>query len=186
VTARPRPVLEGPNVRLRPILAEDIPHIFPWVNDPERVAPFDRFAVDSPSSFAESIEHEADDPHSLAPRFLVERRSDGLRLGIVGFYSAHPVLTILDVWYILGATAERGKGFGREAVGLLVDYLFRTTPVERVGATCDTQNLPSARLVEGLGFRREGTLISALYHHARWHDVAVYGITRSEWAARPR
>jgi RimJ/RimL family protein N-acetyltransferase len=67
---------------------------------------------------------------------------------------------------------------------LLVDHLFRTEFVERVGATCDVDNVPSYRLLEGLDFRHEGTLRSALFHHGRWHDVRVYGVTRAEWVAR--
>lgn len=186
MTAVRRPVLTGPRVRLRPPVAADVPFLFPWINDPERVAPFDRFSVDTVESFAASLSDSDDDLQSLAPRYVVERKDDGTRLGVVGYYSAHPVLTLLDVWYILGVTEERGKGYGREAVGLLVDQLFRALPVDRVGATCDVENLPSARLVEGLGFRREGTLRSALHHHGRWHDVLVFGITRREWSARAR
>ena len=80
----------------------------------------------------------------------------------------------------MGDRAARGHGYGREAVGLLTDHLFRSTSVERVAATCDVENAASAKLVEGLGFRREGTFRNAFYHHGRWHDVYVYGVTRAE------
>ena len=177
-------VLEGPTVRLRPLLPSDYPTITEWYSDPEVVAPHDRFFVDTPEAFAESVAAAPGDPSSLAPRFAVERRAERELVGIVGHYRAHPVLEYLDVWYLIGIRAARGHGVGREAVQLLVDHLFRTLPVERVGATIDVEIAPSLRLVERLGFRREGTLRSALYHHAGWHDVGVYGITRGEWAGR--
>ncbi len=177
-------VLEGPTVRLRPLTPADYSGVFSWYNDPEIVAPFDRFALDTYEEFVRAVETAADDPASLAPRFAVERRAEGDVVGVVGSYRAHPVLEYLDVWYVLGDPRARGHGVGREAVSLLVAELFRTTPVERVGATCDVENVASYRLVEGLGFRWEGTLRSALFHHGRWHDVRVYGITRSEWTAR--
>ncbi len=182
----PVPVLEGPSVRLRPPRSADLLTLFGWYNDPETVAPFDRFAVDRFDDFAASVEAAASDPRSLAPRFVVERKVGGQVIGFVGHYQAHPVLTLTDVWYVLGERQSRGKGYGREAVGLLVDYLFHDRDVPRVGATCDTSNEPSYHLLERRGFRREGTLRSALFHHNRWHDVALYGITREEWAARPR
>jgi len=180
------PVLEGLRLRLRPPRPADYLVLFGWYNDPETVAPFDRFSVDSFETFTQSVESSADDPHSLAPRFVVERKADGKILGFVGHYQAHPVLTLTDVWYVLGEKGERGKGFGSEAVGLLVDYLFHAQALERVGATCDVGNEPSARLLKKLGFRGEGTLRRALFHHNEWHDVLVFGVTRSEWAARPR
>jgi RimJ/RimL family protein N-acetyltransferase len=177
--------LEGASLRLRPPVPEEYPQLFGWFNDPEVVAPYDRFTVDTMDSFVASVEAAADDPNSLAPRFVVERKATPGPIGFVGHYRAHPVLEYVDVWYVLGDRSARGKGFGSEAVGLLVDHLYATAPLARVGATCDVENAPSYRLLDGLGFRREGTLRSALFHHGRWHDIYVYGTTRAEWAARP-
>ncbi len=182
----PVPLLEGPNIRLRAPRNADLLTLFNWYNDPETVAPFDRFSVDRFEDFARDVAEAPEDPRSLAPRFVVERKEGPHVIGFVGHYQAHPVLTLTDVWYVLGEIAERGKGHGREAVGLLVDYLFHDLALPRVGATCDTANAPSYKLLERLGFRREGTLRSALFHHSAWHDVALYGITKGEWASRPR
>jgi len=178
-------VLEGPRVRLRPLAPPDLSSIFSWYNDPETVAPFDRFSVDTFDAFAQAVASAEGDPTSLAPRFAVERKDEGVVVGVVGYYHAHPVLEYTDVWYILGDRAARGHGFGREAVGLLVGHIFATDTSERVGATVDVENVASYRLLEELGFRLEGTLRSALFHHGRWHDFRVYGVTRSEWAAKP-
>lgn len=179
-------VLEGAAVRLRPVAPADREGIFAWYNDPEIVAPFDRFGVDTFEEFARSLEAAPNDPASLAPRFVVERREQGDVVGVVGHYRAHPVLEYVDVWYVLGRSEARGHGLGKEAVGLLVDHVFRAETVERVGAIVDVENVPSFKLLERLGFRREGTLRSALFHHSRWHDVLVYGVTRPDWSARPR
>jgi RimJ/RimL family protein N-acetyltransferase len=178
-------VLEGTLVRLRPLAPADYPRVFAWYNDPEIVAPFDRFSVDTFDAFSAGVASAAGDPTSLAPRFVIEPRDTGKVVGVVGYYRAHPVLEYTDVWYVLGDHEARGRGFGRESVRLLTDFLFATSPLERVGATCDVENVPSYRLLEGLGFRHEGTLKAALFHHGRWHDVRVYGVTRTEWEARP-
>ena len=176
--------LEGRSVRLRPLTAADRESVFAWYNDPEIVAPYDRFATDTFDEFVRAVEGAPNDPTSLAPRFGIAPRDAGAVVGVVGHYRPHPVLETIDVWYVIGRPEARGHGFGREAVGLLVDHLFRTETVERVGATCDVENVPSVRLLEGLGFRREGTMRSALYHHAGWHDIHLYGLTRAEATAR--
>ncbi len=178
-------VLDGPRVRLRPLTPTDLEAVFAWYNDPEIVAPYDRFSTDTFESFRASVAAADGDPGSLAPRFVVATRTPEAVVGVVGHYRAHPVLEYTDVWYVLGRREARGKGLGKEAVGLLVEHLFATGSLERVGATCDVENLPSVRLLEGLGFRREGTLRSALFHHGRWHDVHVYGLTRSERTPPP-
>jgi RimJ/RimL family protein N-acetyltransferase len=171
-------------VRLRPPVPADYPVLYSWFSDPQVVAPYDRFVAESYDGFVHSMSTGTNDPVSLVPRFVVERVDAPGPMGVVGHFSPHPVLETIEVWYIMGDQAARGKGYGREAVGLLTDHLFRTTSVERVGATCDVENVPSARLVEGLGFRREGTLRNAFYHHGRWHDVFLYGVTRVERSSR--
>jgi RimJ/RimL family protein N-acetyltransferase len=176
--------LEGPQVRLRPPDPKDQARLFAWFSDPEIVAPFDRFVPEPYEEFVRSMRTDPDDATSLNPRFVIERRTDGLAVGVVGHFRPHPVLETVEVWYIVGERSARGQGLGREAVRLLTDHLFATTSVERVAATCDVENVPSARLAEGLGFRQEATLRSAFYHHGRWHDVYVYGVTRAEWSHR--
>jgi RimJ/RimL family protein N-acetyltransferase len=176
--------VEGEQVLLRTIGRADYLAIHGWYNDPDLVAPFDRYAPETYDDFVRSVESAEGDPASLAPRFAIEERSSGALVGAVGHYWAHPVLEYIDVWYLVGNPAVRGRGYGRESVGLLVDHLFRSQSVERIGACIDLENLPSTRLVLGLGFRQEGTLRSALFHHGRWHDVGLFGVTRPEWSSR--
>ncbi len=170
-----------PRVELVSIDPDARERIFRWYQDPELVAPFDRYETEQYSDFLESLEAAAGDPRSLAPRYAIRKRSDGALLGCVGHYLAHPVLEFVDVWYVLGVPGERGHGYGTEAVGLLIDRVYSEYHFERVGATCDVENIGSARLLETLGLRREGTMRSALFHHGTWHDIYVYGTTRAEW-----
>jgi RimJ/RimL family protein N-acetyltransferase len=179
------PPIEGRAVRLRPPHSAELRRLHDWYNDPEVVAPFDRFSTETFDEFESELRSAPGDPRSTAPRYVVALRADDRAIGFVGHYLAHPVLELLDVWYVLGDVAERGKGYGREAVELLVAHLFEESARARVGATADVDNVASNRLLEGLGFRREGTLRSSLFHHNRWHDVTVYGVTRSEWEHRP-
>ncbi len=180
------PSLEGPRLRLREPRVEDHLTLFRWYNDPEIVAPFDRFSVDRFSEFEEALRDASADPTSTAPRFVLERKSDGRLLGFAGYYRAHRVLTLWDVWYVLGDPSARGQGYASEGVAVLVDFLFRELHLQRVGATCDIENVASSRLLERVGFHREGTLRDAFFHHARWHDAFVYGVTLDDWTARGR
>jgi len=105
-------VLEGPLVRLRPLTPSERREVFDWYNDPEIVAPFDRFSVDTFDEFVHAAETASQDPTSLAPRFAVERKDENKVVGVVGHYRAHPVLEYIDVWYVLGDRAARGRGLG--------------------------------------------------------------------------
>jgi aminoglycoside 6'-N-acetyltransferase len=69
---------------------------------------------------------------------------------------------------------------------LLVDYLFAGYPTERIAAVTDLDNIPSQRILEGLGFQREGILRRASFRDGHWCDMAIYSILREEWTFRQK
>jgi RimJ/RimL family protein N-acetyltransferase len=74
----------------------------------------------------------------------------------------------------------RGRGLGADAQRLLVEYLFATTPVHRVEASTDIENVPEQRALEKAGLRREGVLRGAQYRDGRWRDLVVYARLRTD------
>ena len=81
------------------------------------------------------------------------------------------------------ARAHQRRGFGVEAVGAVVARLFGSG-LHRVQASLDARNVASARLLERLGFRHEGTEVSAELADGEWCDVAHYAILRDEHESR--
>jgi RimJ/RimL family protein N-acetyltransferase len=85
------------------------------------------------------------------------------------------------------APAHQGKGYATEAAGALVDQLFERLGLHRVAATLDPANVPSARVLERLGFRYEGRNVSSAFVRGQWYDDDRYAILADErraWKAR--
>ena len=83
------------------------------------------------------------------------------------------------------APAHQRRGFGGEAVGAVVARLFESAgELHRIEASLDARNVASARLLQRLGFRHEGTAISAEFADGEWCDVAHYAILRDEHEGR--
>jgi RimJ/RimL family protein N-acetyltransferase len=76
---------------------------------------------------------------------------------------------------------SRGKGFGTEAVALLVGELFERGEVERIEARTAVDNAAMCRLLARLGFVREGVLREYMPRGAGRTDYALYALLRSEW-----
>jgi RimJ/RimL family protein N-acetyltransferase len=76
-----------------------------------------------------------------------------------------------------------GHGYAREAVPLALGHAFGKLALNRVEADADPRNLPSCRLLERLGFTREGLL------RERWRvgddvqDSVIYGLLARDHAA---
>ena len=81
---------------------------------------------------------------------------------------------------------QRGRGAGTAAQSLLVDYLFETTPTNRVWAATEVENIAEQRALEKCGFRQEGLMRGHIFRHGAWRDSYVYGLTRDDNADRPR
>ena len=80
------------------------------------------------------------------------------------------------------ARSSWGQGIGSEAVRAVVGYGFGQLRLNRIYARTIADNFESVRLLEKLGFVREGTQRQhSLEDDGRFHDSAIYGILRSDW-----
>lgn len=77
--------------------------------------------------------------------------------------------------------ADRGKGYGQEAIRLLLGYAFEHMGLARVAAHTLDVNLPAQRALERAGFAREGVERGAVAFGGRRHDRIGYGLLASEW-----
>jgi len=78
---------------------------------------------------------------------------------------------------------HRGRGIGTEAQRQLVKYLFDTTPVHRIQAGTEIDNIAEQCALERVGFRREGQVRGAAFRAGRWRDGLMYGIVRDDLGA---
>jgi RimJ/RimL family protein N-acetyltransferase len=86
--------------------------------------------------------------------------------------------------YCLGE-ATWGHGYATEAARALLQWAFDTLDLNRVQAQTDTRNLASARVLEKLGFVREGTLREDCVVNGDVSDSWVFGLLRREWRPSP-
>ena len=77
--------------------------------------------------------------------------------------------------------ANRSKGYGREAIRLIVDYGFRYLPLHRITADTADINVPCQHALERCGFEQEGRERKAVFLDGAWHDRMKYSILREEW-----
>jgi RimJ/RimL family protein N-acetyltransferase len=74
-----------------------------------------------------------------------------------------------------------GHGYGTEALRLVCGFGFRTLGLERIAANVVVGNDRSARALERVGFRLEGTSRRAARVANGWADVWNYALLRPEW-----
>ncbi len=73
------------------------------------------------------------------------------------------------------------KGYASEAALALLKYGFEVLELHRIVATCQPENVPSYRVMEKIGMRREGYFKKCIPHGDGWWDEYSYGILEEEW-----
>ncbi|WP_018351687.1 GNAT family N-acetyltransferase [Longispora albida] len=114
-------------------------------------------------------------------RLAVERASDGTFIGWCSLNQWNPEFRSASLGYCYGEAAW-GHGYATEAAGALLRWAFGTLDLNRVQAEADTRNVASARVLEKLGFVREGTLREDCVVNGEVSDSWVYGLLRREWS----
>ena len=74
-----------------------------------------------------------------------------------------------------------GRGYMLEALHALLQYAFADLGLRRVEAEVNPINVPSTRLLDRIGFVREGVLRQRWVDAGHPHDVNVYGLLRHEY-----
>ncbi|MET7320343.1 GNAT family protein [Streptomyces sp. NPDC005549] len=113
-------------------------------------------------------------------RVAVERASDGAFAGWVCLVEWNPVHRSASLGYCLDE-AMWGHGYATEAARALLTWAFDTLDLNRVQAEADTRNAASGRVLEKVGFVREGTLREDCVVNGEVSDSWVYGLIRREW-----
>jgi [ribosomal protein S5]-alanine N-acetyltransferase len=90
----------------------------------------------------------------------VERRSDGVALGMCGLIK-RDTLDDIDLGFAF-LPAARGQGYAHEAAAAVLEHGFKVLALKRVVAITDLDNAASARVLEGLGVHFERLLPAAV------------------------
>jgi RimJ/RimL family protein N-acetyltransferase len=171
-------LLEGKTVNLRVMERDDVDFMAECRNDTDfwgEYAP-----VGEQISKSEWLRHFDNPSTDLTgwKTFIVQKK-DGTKIGIVNHHLNLPCKWV-EIAYFL-APNKRKKGYGTEAVQLLVDYLFLSKDVARIHAFVDVRNKVSQRVLEKAGFQREGTMRKCVFNRGQLRDYHLYSILREEW-----
>ncbi|MEA3334681.1 MAG: GNAT family protein [Chloroflexota bacterium] len=176
-------LLQGDQVRLTALSEEDLPLLWHWYQD----AGFLRLLNATPAQprskkqLRSWIENSSasDRDMTLAIRTLDDDR-------LLGYVELDGILWNQGVASLSIAIGNRdawGRGYGREALALILRFAFQELNLHRIGITVFSYNQRAIALYESLGFQKEGAMREFVHRDGQRHDMLVYGLLRHEWRA---
>ena len=179
------PALETPRLILRNLEPGDLEFVRSHFGDPE----VHRFLVDtdpvaSDEDAREVVDLYADPERLERNRWVLVERSSGRSIGTVGLHAYDRSNRKVEVGYDL-APGHRGQGLMHEALRAVLEHAFDGLGVHRVEAFVHVANDDSSRLLERLGFSREGTIRAQYWRDGAWHDHHLYSLLSTDRRPHP-
>lgn len=177
------PTLAGPRVTLRQLTPADVPDLYAVFSDREVNRYWDGWLMTSP---ADATAYLYDIEGKFLSRELFQwgiAGPDGRIIGTCTILNLSEKHARAEIGFALGR-AHWGQGFATEAVVTLLTFAFDQLHLHRIEADADPRNDRSLRLLEKLGFRRDGHLRERYRVDDEMHDAVFLGLLRSEWISR--
>jgi RimJ/RimL family protein N-acetyltransferase len=111
--------------------------------------------------------------------FAIE--ADGKLIGQCALFRVDQVARTAALGIAIGDKNYWGRGFGRDALRVLLDYGFRLQNLRRIWLTVNGTNERALRAYRACGFREEGRLREHVWCDGSYVDLVHMGILRREW-----
>lgn len=156
-----------------------------WNRDTEqhRLADSDPAQLWSAKKIKEFIEKDAENNQNSF-RFCIRTLADDTLIGGVGLWirSWHHADSMLGI--SIGDRNYWGRGYGSEAVALMVQYAFLELNLRRVTLGLHAYNERALKTYEKVGFKLEGCMRGEGLRDGVRYDSLWMGILREEWSPR--
>jgi len=161
-------------VNLRVVEKQDLALLAEWENNPGFWGELAVYPLRQLSKT--DLEKEYDKRTPEENWFFIEKK-DGTKIGSIFHF---PEGKLLEIGYAL-IPRERDKGYCTEALKIMVDHLFLLKEIVRIQAHTDVKNVASQKVLEKVGFKKEGTIRKYAFVNGEWRDALLYSILREEW-----
>lgn len=169
-------MLKGRNINLRPLKLSDWEKTIQWRNDFE----IKQLAMMHPYPVTEFLEKEwyeelLKSKSKKVVYFAIAGEND-TPLGYVFLNNIHQINRNCYLGIVIGEILQRGKGYGEEAIKLLLGYAFGTLNMNKVTVEVVETNINAIKLYKKIGFVEEGVLKRQYFLNGNLLDVNVLSI----------
>lgn len=177
----PVPVLDTERLRLRTVRRNDLDAIYLLHSDSRAM----RYWSFAPWTERQQAQDWFEQRRHLGEReevwpWAITLRDDDELFGLVTLFSVNRLQRRAEIGYQL-RPSHWGRGYAQEALRAVLTYGIEALELARVEADIDPRNEASCRLVERVGFRREGYLRERWYVNGEVADTALYGLLAREF-----
>ncbi len=172
------PLLIGKKLYLRPATAEDIANTHHWFLQSDSQMIFYRpHQLLTATEAAELFKRQEKSPDRQ--ELIMARQSDNMPVGRIRYIELNTYNRSVELFVLVDPDEQR-KGHGSEGIRILCHYAFRFLDLNRIYGYACVKNSAAIKLIEHLGFRKEGTLRNHFLFNGEYQDGVVASLLRFE------
>lgn len=170
----------SPRVFFSKIVKEDMEYIYEWFSDDEFLRTYDYMppVPQNMDQVDKLIRDYEKNEESLV--FGIKLKDTNKIIGIAGFDDIVKENMVSTLFIGIGDKNTRGKGYGKEALSLLLDYGFNELGFHRIQLNVLEFNHAAIALYEKAGFIREGIFRDFVLRDGKRYDLYLYGLLKNE------
>ena len=107
--------------------------------------------------------------------------NDGTVIGDIALQGIDTLNRSCSIGLGIAKFENRSKGYGTEAIKLILNYGFSILGMERIAASTLEINIPAQRVLEKHGFTLEGKARKAMYFKGKRYDEFNYSLLIDEY-----
>lgn len=167
--------LKGPNLFLRALEPEDLAFVHAIEND-ENVwnysntqTPYSKFLI---RQYLENAHQDIYEAKQL--RLAICKNNSQEAIGLIDLFDFDPRNKRAGIGIVIQNFEQRGQGFGKESLGLLLDYSFKQLNLHQLYANIGTENETSIKLFTTFGFQKCGIKKDWNFVENSYQDEALF------------
>jgi RimJ/RimL family protein N-acetyltransferase len=175
-------VIHTKRLKLRDFEKEDWKAVHDYASDPEvvRYVDFGPNTEEESKNFVQrALAQQKEQPRNSFSLAIVLEAENAL-IGGCGIYVSNPSNREGYIGYVLNRNFWR-RGYATETAQELLEFGFNQLKLHRIFATCDAENVASARVLEKIGMQQEGHFRENGWVKGRWRDSLLCAILDHEW-----
>lgn len=167
--------LKGNTVYLRALEPEDLEFVYAIENDTSvwevsnTQTPYSKFLI------RQYLKNAHQDIYSAKQlRLAICKNDNRAAIGLIDLFEYDPQNHRAGVGIIIQNEGHRNKGYGSEALGLVIDFAFGSLNLHQLFANIATNNTASLQLFTNFGFRQAGIKKDWNLKNGNYHDEAIF------------
>ncbi len=178
-------MLRGKRISLTPIKREYLKFFLKWFNDPEitqYLVIYRPLTQMEEEDWLENLKNRKDTIHFS---IVISNKDDSeILIGNCGIHNINWKNRVGETGIVIGEKQYQNKGYGIEAMELLLEYGFVTVNLNRIELHVYDYNSRAIKLYKKLGFTEEGRKRQFMWNKGSYHDAIMMGMLAEEWRER--